>query len=132
LEKNAVINALHRMMDYRLFESPDWITSRETYPILNKALYEMGVWESDRNDPKALLNTPLGNELEMDLLTAFLGMHYWPEVPMILQIYGLISSEKEAAIYRKWPDDRPGWEKLLRPIVKQAYLDFFNPKKALH
>jgi len=132
MEKAEVVKALHRMMDHRLFESPDWLGVWEANHVINKALLQMGLCEPVDEDRKNTRNTALGKELEVDLLTVFLGLHYWPEIPMILSHYGLITDEKEAAIYRKWPDDIRGWEKLLRSIVKQAYLDFFNPSRTRH
>ncbi len=41
-----------------------------------------------------------GRKLDIDLLNVFLGLHYWPEIPMILRYYDLISADREAAIYK--------------------------------
>ena len=126
MEKREVIQALHAMMISRLFGGRPWLADREACDALCKKLDDLGLQERVRGDEHTFRNTPLGNELQINLILVFLGLWVEWEVPGILEDYGLID---EIDTYRLFDllEISSDPEYVLRPVVRKAFKDHYNP-----
>ncbi|MFT5449058.1 MAG: hypothetical protein ACI9DC_004245 [Gammaproteobacteria bacterium] len=68
----------------------------------------------------------LGKELELDLVMVFIGLWCEWEIPRILETYGLIDEFEATRLYAliETSDDL---DLELGPVVRKAYLDYYNP-----
>ncbi len=118
------------MMHVRLFGSCSWLADREACGVLSQKLDDLGLQERVTGYEDTSQNTALGQELQLDLVMVFIGLWNELEVPIILERHGLIDEIEETRIY-----DQMGAgidpEYLLRPLVKRAFLDHYNPSGLL-
>jgi hypothetical protein len=128
--KCAVIQDLHLMMGYRLFGDRPWLVDREDSVALNKKLDEFGLQERVPGTIDTTRCTTLGAELNLDLMMVFMGL--WEECSMveILVDHGLIDKLDASRIYNLLETCRNP-ELVLRPIVKKAFHNHFNPSGLL-
>ena len=128
--KCAVIQDLHLMIDYRLFSDRPWLADRESCAALNKKLDEFGLQERVPGMIDTTRCTKLGAELNLDLMMVFMGL--WEECSMveILVDNGLIDRFDASRIYNLLENCRNP-ELVLRPIVKKAFHNHFNPSGLL-
>ena len=142
MNKAQIIAELENMAAARLFSGRPWLADRETNSAYHRKLIQMGLLEQVCDKPQTWRNTPLGNELDVDLFSVFMG--HWDEweVPMILKDYQLIDeAEAEApyahlgkaeaeALYARL--DKDDAESVLIGYVKRAYFDYRKSGKFLH
>ena len=130
MDKLTVIAKLHAMIDLRLFGDRPWLADREACPALNRTLEELGLQESVPGEKYSIGDTVLGKELNIDLVTVFIGLWDGWEVPYILEKNGLIDEIETDRIYdlMETTDDP---EHILRPVVRKAFLDYYNPSQLL-
>jgi hypothetical protein len=125
-----VIADVHMMAMTRLFSSESWLPDREACGAISKKLEDLGLEERVSPDSDDMTSTPLGKELELDLIMVFVGLWDNSEMPWILEKYGLIDRIDEFRIYDRLEfSDDP--ERVLRPIVQKAYQDYYNPSGCL-
>ena len=125
-----VIADVHMMVTTRLFSSEAWLPDREACGAIRKKLEDLGLEERVSPDSDTTTCTPLGKELELDLIMVFIGLWDTPEMPLILEQYGLIDRIDEFRIYDRLEfGDDP--ERVLRPIVQKAFLEYYNPSGLL-
>lgn len=139
MDKRTVIQELNLMIDYRLFGNSPYLVDRESGDALGKKLDEMGLRDSDDNTSRS---TVLGLEMQMDLISVFLGLHWEFEVPGILERYGLIDEyeidkildkfEKMQTAARENEDLSNDYGRVLRPVVQKAYRDHYQPSRLLN
>jgi hypothetical protein len=130
MNKAQIIAELENMVVARLFSRELWLADCETYSAYHRKLIEMGLVEQVRDEPPTWRNTPLGNELDVDLFQVFMGLWCEWEVPLILEEYGLLTeSEFDAIIECTSEADA---ETLLSEYVKRAYFDYRKAAKFLH
>jgi hypothetical protein len=124
MDKREIIADVHLMIATRLFGDRPWLADQEANLAISRKLDQLGLqeWVSERT----VRATPLGNELELDLITAFLGHHAEWEVPMMLQDYRLIDCDTADEICEA-PNFQQNAERILRPIVQKAFYDHYNP-----
>ena len=130
MEKANVIRSLHAMMISRLFDERPWLADREACAALHKKLDDLGLQECVPGDDSSTRSTALGNELNMDLVMVFIGLWDEWEMPIILERFGLIDETDELRIYELL-ETCSDPERLLRPIVRKAYRDHYNPSRLL-
>ncbi len=130
MEKRAVIQGLHAMIVTRLFGGRPWLADREACDALRKKLDELGLQESVPGDDRTRRNTALGNELQLDLVMVFIGLWVEWEMPMILEDHGLIDEIDTSRLFDLL-ETCSDPEYLLRPIVRKAYRDHYNPSGLL-
>ena len=82
LDKCAVIQDLHLMMDARLFGDRPWLADRESYEALDKKLDEFGLQEHVPGTIDTTRSTTLGKEMKLDLVMVFIGL--WDEWEMVI------------------------------------------------
>jgi hypothetical protein len=73
-------------------------------------------------NPSTWRITPLGEELDVDLFAAFMGVTWEWEVPVTLERAGLLSGSECDAIFECTSE--PDAETLLAEYVKRAYFDY--------
>jgi len=118
------------MIVTRLFGGRPWLADREACDALRKKLDELGLQESVPGDDCMRRNTALGNELQLDLIMVFIGLWVEWEMPMILEDHGLIDEFDTSRLFDLLETcSEP--EYLLRPIVRKAYRDHYNPSGLL-
>ena len=119
--------AVHAAMDSRLFGEGDWLTGRESCEAVDRLLHEHGflLQLSDGSSRK----TPLGNEMDVDLLMCFLGLWDEWEIPNILYFRGYIDLEECEEIYEQLERGEP--EHVLKPVVQKVWRLFCNPSGLL-
>ena len=130
MDKRAVIQSLHEIMVTRLFGGHPWLADREACGALGKKLDNLGLQERVPGDILTTRSTSLGIELELDLVMVFVGLWDEWEMPIILERYGLIDETDESRIYDLL-ETCSDPEQLLRPIVRKAYRDHYNPSGLL-
>ena len=123
-----IIEDVHSMMVFRLFGSRPWLADREACAALNRKLQELGLQERCGNG-EAIRPTRLGNELQVDLVMAFIGVTYEFDVIVDLENHGLIDEYDADLLFEIIDANDP--ERVLRPVVQKAYLEHFNPSGLL-
>ena len=122
MNKAEIIAALENMVAARLFSGQPWIADEETICAYDRKLIQMGLIEQVCDEPPTWRNTPLGNELDVDLFQVFLGLWDEWEVPKILKEYGFLDESEFDAILGYTSEANP--ERLLSGYVKRAYFDY--------
>ena len=131
MNKRAVIADLHLMIDTRLFGSRPWLADREACDAIRRKLDGLGLQERLPGDPETTRFTSLGKELNLDLILAFVGLWFEWEIPSILEEYGLIDEIDELRLYDQL-DSSDDPEHVLRPLVRKAFFDHYNPSDLLN
>ena len=128
MNKAEIIAELENMVASRLFSGQPWLADRETIPAYRRKLIQMGLVEQVRDEPFTWRITPLGEELDVDLFQAFMGIHWEWEVPIILEEYGLLNASEADAIFECTSEADA--ERLLSGYVKRAYFDYRKAAKS--
>jgi hypothetical protein len=89
MNRHEIVRQLHLIVDARLFGTAAWPVDRESTNRLHTTLLRMGLVEEVPGQADTWRNTPLGNELHIDLLEVFMGLWDEWDIPEILQAYGL-------------------------------------------
>jgi hypothetical protein len=91
---------------------------------VNSKLKALGLKEPVSGMPNTERATPLGRELNIDLMQVFMGMWEPYEISMILEDYGLLTEDEilevEECLYGEDP------QALLLPLVRRAFLQHFQ------
>lgn len=120
---------LHAILGVRLFGNGPWLASGEAALSIVRKLQDLGLEEViDRDTHRS---TILGRELKVDLIEVFLGIFYEGEVPLILAEHGLLDSETAEDLMAR-EDIIENAEGILRPVVQNAFLRYFNPSGLCH
>jgi hypothetical protein len=130
MNKAEIIAELENMVAARLFSGQPWLADRETNSAYHRKLIQMGLLEQVCDKPQTWRNTRLGNELDVDLFSVFMGHWGEWEVPMILEQYHLIDESEADAIYECMTEANT--ERVLSGYVKRAYFDYRKAAKFLH
>jgi hypothetical protein len=134
MNKAEIIAELENMSVARLFGREPWLADPETISAYDRKLIQMGLIEQVRDEPSTWRNTPLGNELDVDLFQVFMGLWDEWEVPMILKEYGFLDESEFDAILEcasqanEWPSEANA-ERLLGGHVRRAYFDYRKAAK---
>jgi hypothetical protein len=130
IDRCAVIQDLHLMIGDRLFGDRPWLADRESCAALNKTLDKFGLQERVPGMIDTTRCTKLGAELNLDLMTVFMGLLEECSMVEILEYHGLIDKLDASRIYNLLETCRNP-ELVLRPIVKKAFHNHFNPSGLL-
>ncbi len=124
MDKRTAITSLQAMMHTRLFCDGSWLADRDACIAMDAQLNGLGLQvEVGEGGSRA---TTLGKALQLDLAMVFVGLWDEWEVPGILEQHGLIDESDLLSIYDQL-EDRDDPERVLRPWVRKAYFDHFNP-----
>ena len=128
--KAEIIAELEDMVVERLFRSQSWLADRETIYAVDRKLVQMGLVETVCVEPHTWRCTPLGKELDVDLLEVFMGLFDEWEVPGILEKYHLIDESEMNDLYERLADANA--DSVLREHVKRGYFNYRKATKSLH
>jgi hypothetical protein len=130
MDKAAIICRLHQIADHYLLGGGTWPADRESLLAFSKTVRDLGLDEDVPDSlPGTTRSTPLGKELKLDLVMAFVGAWDMWEIPDVLEEHGYIE-ETEAEEF--WTRPLAEAERRLRGLVLQAYFDFCNRSKRLN
>ena len=119
------------MVFERLFGSHPWLADREAATVIDKKITELGLREHIPGEIDTSRATPLGNELQLDLLLVFLGILDKWDIAYILEKYGLIETADSEQIYHLLGAGVDP-ESVMRSRVQKAYYDYYNPTRLLN
>ena len=123
MDKAAVTTELHLILVHYLLELGIWPVDEEDLPELHKKFRALGLDEDvPGEEPGTTRNTALGDELNLRLMMAFLGVYDVWDVPMILEEYGYLTVDQTDELYLHL-GSREAEEKL-RQHVHRAYLQY--------
>jgi hypothetical protein len=91
MDKAAIICKLHQIADHYLLGVGTWPADRESLLAFSKTVRDLGLDEDVPDSPAGTTRaTPLGKELKLDLVMAFVGAWDMWEIPYVLHEYGYI------------------------------------------
>jgi hypothetical protein len=126
MDKVAIICKLHEIVDHYLLGSGTWPAHWDLLPAFRKTIRDLGLDEEVPDSPGTTRSTPLGKELKLDLMMAFVGAWDLSEIPYVLVEHGYI---EEIQAEELWTDSLVDFERKLRWLVLRAYYDFCNRSK---
>jgi hypothetical protein len=129
MSKAEIVVELETMVSYRLFGCHRWLADQETSSAVHQKLIKMGLVERISSD--TWQNTPLGTELDIDLLLVFMGLFEVREAPLVLEHYGLIDERELDSLYECLSTDANP-EFVLFGYVRRAYFDYRKANGCLH
>jgi len=124
--RSSALIAVHKLIDCHLFGAEPWLVDREGVDALGAMLETLGLQEPAPSHKGNWRNTPLGNELQVDLLEVFLGLWDEHEVPTILADHDLIDESDEIHLIERLCAPGANAEAILLPVVKKAYFDHYR------
>jgi hypothetical protein len=125
MTRSAVIAKLESIVFARLFESDPWLAHRETCVAVERCLEELGLQERVCGSNNTWTNTRLGTELNLDLLSVFMGIWDEWEMPIILLDHELLD-EVEVEYLQHWLQRGREPEAVLKKHVRAAYLKYYK------
>ena len=131
MSRSKVVTQLHAMVDSRLFGRRPWLADRETCDAMFRKLHDMGLDEEVPGKPGTTRLTSFGKEQCLYLMMVFMGLFGECDMPWILEEYGLIDELECDEIFDRLEAGVDPEHVLLR-IVRQAYLEFYNPTRLSH
>ena len=85
MDKAEVICKLHEIADHYLLGAGTWPADPESLPAFFKTVRDLGLYEDVLDSlPGTTRSTPLGKELRLDLVMAFVGAWDMWEIPCVL------------------------------------------------
>jgi hypothetical protein len=129
LSKAEIVVELEAMVSHRLFGCHRWLGDQETSSAVHQKLIEMHLLEHISSDTYEV--TPLGAELDIDLLLVFMGLFEASEIPLVLEHYGLIDERELDSLYECMSTDADP-KFILFGYVRRAYFDYHKISGCLH
>ena len=129
MNKLDILCELHAVIATRLLGEGPWLMEREDALKSNERALAIRLEEQVNRDTWRL--TALGKEMDLDLLSIFMGRWDYRDIPVILKQRGLITNSEADAIYEHWAKchDPSG---AMKSHVRKAYLRCFRPPKSGH
>jgi hypothetical protein len=127
--KAAIICKLHEITDHYLFGPGTWPIDRELLGTFFNTIRELGLDEDVPDSPGSTRCTDLGRELNLDLISVFVGAWDLLEIPWILESNGYLEEDETEAI---WSIPPQMVESVIHGYVLTAYLEFCNRSKQLN
>jgi hypothetical protein len=125
MNKAEISRQLRALVEERLFGNSPW-TSDD--PAVNYAVWDrLSAWGLQTVNPitQNIHTTELGSELQVELMSVFMGHHEPYEARDYLQSFGLITpAESDELITRFEDGERP--EDVLPPLLRRLWRQHFN------
>ena len=119
--KDDIRRELYKVADFHLFGAGSWPADPEALAAFWKLLADLGLTAAVPGEPDTIQYTPLGLELNVELVSIFAGgVELW-DVPLVLSLTGY--DEEADAIYATGSDES---ERVIRQHVRRVYLKFRN------
>ena len=131
LNKADICRALYNAVEFHLFGAGSWPADQEASSAFWQMLDDFGLTTvvSDDGEPGTIQYTPLGVELNVELMSVFAGAVGLWDIPLLLDLMGHLDDEEaetiDASISR-----HP--EHVIRQLVRRVYFKFCNPSKLLN
>jgi hypothetical protein len=90
---------------------------------------EFGLEEDVPGSPGTVRSTALGEELNLELVMAFVGAYSPMDIPLTLESNGFLEEEEVDAL---WSMPEKEFERALHHYVLRAYLEYCNRSKLLN
>ena len=127
MDKQEFSQKLDTIVVSRLFGPGRWLIDRESSAALSRTLSSMKVQEDVPGETGTTRITALGAEVNLDLLSVFMGYLWEWDIPDVLQKNSLIDELEVDLIYdalAKGIDP----EAVFKRRVQRAYFDYYNPR----
>jgi hypothetical protein len=129
LNKADVYRVLYNAAEFHLFGAASWPADREASGAFSKLLNDFGLTASVPDEPGTTQYTPLGLELNVELMSIFAGaVNLW-DIPLLLDLMGHLDDEEADEIYAT-TSRHP--EHVIRRHVLRVYFKFCNRSKRLN
>jgi hypothetical protein len=129
MNRADVYRELYNAVEFNLFGAGSWPADREASAAFWKLLDDLGLTTDDPDKPGTTQYTPLGLELNVELMSIFAGaVNLW-DIPLLLDLMGHLDDEEADAIYTS-TSQHP--EQVIRRHVLQVYFKFCNRSKRLN
>jgi hypothetical protein len=129
MNKTAAICKLHEIADYRLLGSGDWPAQGDSVAAFFRITRDLGLREDAQGTVGMTRSTPLGVELNVNLMTVFAGCWEFTKIYGILHNYEQIDwSEAEEL----WRLPKLEYEQRIHSVVYRVYRDFCGHSKWLN
>ena len=129
MNKADVYRELHNAAEFHLFGAGSWPAEREAVVAFWKLLDDFGLTAAVPDEPRMIEYTPLGLELNAELMMIFAGATNLWDIPLLLDLMGHLDDEEADAIYTT-TSQHP--EHVIRRHVLRVYFRFFNPSSILN
>ena len=129
MNRADVYRELYNAVEFNLFGAGSWPADQEASAAFWKLLDDLGLTTDDPDKPGTTQYTPLGLELNVELMSIFAGaVNLW-DIPLLLDLMGHLDDEEADAIYTS-TSQHP--EQVIRRHVLQVYFKFCNRSKRLN
>lgn len=133
MHKRDVMIFLEALVVERLFGSSPWPPDPPTCEALSTTLFRLGLEEHEPGQHGTFRATALGKELQVDLVSSFIGLMEECSALHVLGEHGLMRMDEINLFYEMLGDDLLGSEKdiaqMLRRRFQEAYFQYQNPSK---
>src|SRR5260370_11686383 len=120
---------LYNVAEFHLFGAGSWPADQEASSAFWKMLDDLGLTTDDPDKPGMSQYTPLGLELNVELMSIFAGaVNLW-DIPLLLDLMGHLDDEEAETIYAA-ESRHP--EHVIRRHVLRVYFKFCNRSKRLN
>lgn len=126
MDKAEVNRQLRALVEERLFGNGPWSSDD---PAVNQAVHDkLCAWGLQTMDPvtQNICATALGMELQVDLMSVFMGHHEPVEAPDYLRISNLITPAESDALDRRFHENGERPEVVLPPLLRRLWRQHFN------
>jgi hypothetical protein len=128
MDKANILRTLYRIADFNLLGAGSWPARREFAITFRKMMIDLGL--SNTLPSGDSYDTPLGMQLNVQLMTVFAGAWSVWDIPEILEDNGYLQSEEANAIWEVASEDEG--RQLIHRYVLRAYIDFCNGARFFH
>lgn len=127
MDKAEVNRQLRALVEERLFGNGSWSSDD---PAVNGAVHnKLSAWGLQTVDPvtQTISPTELGAELQVQLMTVFMGHHEPYEAPDFLREYNLITpAECDELLITRFDENGERPEDVLPPLLRRLWRQHFN------
>jgi hypothetical protein len=129
MDKSQMLSSLDALVVERLFGSRPWFADTETGAAVNTALIHLGLVEQVPGQPCTWRYTSLGDELQVALRSAFMGLCDESEAIFILEIYGLVEEADRDYLFCLLEIGAADFDIMFRRWIQSAYISYFHPSR---
>src|SRR5260221_2919869 len=126
MNRADVYRELYNAVEFNLFGAGSWPVDQEASAAFWKLLDDLGLTTDDPDKPGTTQYTPLGLELNVELMSIFAGaVNLW-DIPLLLDLMGHLDDEEKYAIYTS---TSPHPEQVIHPHRSEAHTTELQPHR---
>jgi hypothetical protein len=125
MDRAEIARELRSLVEQRLFWRRPWSGDD---PEANQAMSDKLIaWGLITIDPvtHGVRTTELGCELQVDVMSVFMGLHEPHEAPDCLRDFGLITQAESDALMERFNENDEWPEEVLPPLLRQLWRKHF-------